>query len=93
MKFYKSRCYYCGGQLHKRNWTRDHIIPQSKGGRNDFDNIVEACAPCNVMKADLDLEEFRVVFFGAHIGPFHGEAARTSLSPEPTRPEAGPTRS
>ena len=85
MKFYKTRCYYCGDRLHKRNWTRDHVIPRSKGGEDCFENIVEACAPCNVMKADLDVEEFRIVLFGAHIRPFHGESIKVSAGPTGTR--------
>lgn len=73
MKIYASRCYYCGGQLNSKNWTCDHKTPVIAGGLNSFENIVEACQPCNSLKADLFVEEFRIVFFGAHIKPFHGE--------------------
>lgn len=36
----------------------DHIIPHSRGGRNDATNIVVACAPCNCGRANHLLEEF-----------------------------------
>jgi 5-methylcytosine-specific restriction endonuclease McrA len=30
--------------------TFDHLIPRSKGGKTTWDNIVTACAPCNLRK-------------------------------------------
>ena len=40
-------CQYCGrgGDL-----TFDHVIPRSRGGRTTWENIVTACAPCNLKK-------------------------------------------
>ncbi len=40
-------CQYCGaaGEL-----TFDHVIPRSRGGRTTWENIVTACAPCNLAK-------------------------------------------
>jgi 5-methylcytosine-specific restriction endonuclease McrA len=40
-------CQYCGAQ---RELTFDHIIPRSRGGRTTWENIVTACAPCNLKK-------------------------------------------
>jgi 5-methylcytosine-specific restriction endonuclease McrA len=42
-------CQYCGSRA---NLTVDHVIPRSKGGSSDWDNIVASCAPCNRRKAD-----------------------------------------
>jgi len=42
-------CQYCGS---KGNLTVDHVIPRSKGGTSDWDNIVASCAPCNRRKGD-----------------------------------------
>jgi len=50
-------CVYCGQGLRK-NLTLDHVIPQSKGGDNTWENLVTACKSCNSLKADLSLEEF-----------------------------------
>jgi 5-methylcytosine-specific restriction endonuclease McrA len=48
------RCQYCGrhrAQLRGREFlTRDHIIPMSRGGSNDWRNVVTACSPCNNRK-------------------------------------------
>ena len=46
----KDRCVYCDRV--SKNLTKDHVVPKSKGGRNDPTNIVWACRPCNLSKAD-----------------------------------------
>jgi 5-methylcytosine-specific restriction endonuclease McrA len=49
------RCVYCGtsgGRL-----TLDHIVPRSKGGESIWENVVTACAPCNLRKGDRTLEQ------------------------------------
>ena len=37
--------------------TYDHLLPHSRGGSNDLDNMVIACQPCNCGRAQLTLEE------------------------------------
>ena len=49
------RCVYCGtsgGRL-----TLDHVVPRSKGGESVWENVVTACAPCNLRKGDRSLEQ------------------------------------
>lgn len=48
-------CVYCGSNKHL---TLDHVVPQSKGGRDSWDNLVTACRTCNAEKRDLTLEEY-----------------------------------
>lgn len=36
----------------------DHIIPRSKGGSNDLDNLGFTCVDANLSKRDLSLEQF-----------------------------------
>jgi 5-methylcytosine-specific restriction endonuclease McrA len=43
-------CMYCGLQLHRQALTRDHVLPLSKGGRDNWVNVVSACVACNVRK-------------------------------------------
>ena len=50
-------CVYCG-KGERKNLTLDHVIPQSKGGPNTWDNLVTACKKCNNEKASLTLEEY-----------------------------------
>lgn len=40
-------CQYCG--KHK-DLTLDHLIPRSKGGKSNWDNLVTACKRCNALK-------------------------------------------
>lgn len=60
---FNNRCAYCGKTLGDREWecTFDHIVPKSKGGTREENNINPACFGCNQMKKDLSLEEFRQV--------------------------------
>jgi 5-methylcytosine-specific restriction endonuclease McrA len=53
------RCIYCGlglgetrkGQrLHKSDFTIDHIVPRSRGGRNTWGNTASSCRWCNNRK-------------------------------------------
>lgn len=50
------RCQYCGrgrGELgYRESLTRDHIVPISRGGGNDWRNVVTACSRCNLEKGD-----------------------------------------
>ena len=41
------QCQYCGG---KDDLTFDHLLPRSRGGQTRWDNVVTACAPCNLSK-------------------------------------------
>ena len=40
-------CQYCGAD---EDLTFDHVIPRSRGGKTTWDNVVTACAPCNLLK-------------------------------------------
>ena len=40
-------CQYCNDT---RDLTFDHLIPRSRGGRTTWDNVVAACAVCNLKK-------------------------------------------
>ena len=39
-------CAYCGSRA--KPITMDHVIPRSRGGKNDFDNCVACCRACNL---------------------------------------------
>ena len=50
------RCQYCGrsaAELKPREaLTRDHLIPISRGGTNEWTNVVTACSTCNTRKSN-----------------------------------------
>jgi 5-methylcytosine-specific restriction endonuclease McrA len=49
------QCQYCGRQgsdlKPRESLTRDHVIPMSRGGLNEWTNVVTACSSCNTRKA------------------------------------------
>jgi hypothetical protein len=50
-------CVYCGSN-DKKSLTLDHVIPQSKGGLDSWENLVTACKKCNNEKDSLTIEEW-----------------------------------
>lgn len=42
-------CQYCGSGT---RLTLDHVVPRSRGGGSTWENVVTACAPCNLRKGD-----------------------------------------
>lgn len=47
------RCQYCGSAAE----NIDHVIPRSRGGLHEWENVVAACRPCNARKEDRFLHE------------------------------------
>ena len=45
-------CQYCGS---KGDLTFDHVVPRSRGGVTSWENVVAACSPCNLRKANRSL--------------------------------------
>ena len=52
------KCYYCRIALRCDEATYDHIIPQSKGGSEHYDNFVVACDKCNKKRGTIDFGIF-----------------------------------
>ena len=48
-------CQYCSSQPPKVALEIDHIIPVSKNGSNEIDNLITACFDCNRGKSDTEL--------------------------------------
>lgn len=45
-------CQYCDTQFNKSELTLDHVLPISRGGKTNWENIVSACGPCNSAKGN-----------------------------------------
>ena len=52
-------CWYCGEELPDKGWHADHFIPKRRGGPDDIDNMVPACAPCNLFKRTYSINGLR----------------------------------
>ena len=53
-------CAYCGGRFAERELQCEHIVPESRGGKATWMNLVAACGPCNSRKADRTPEQARM---------------------------------
>lgn len=50
-------CLYCSRSFPAAQLTRDHIVPTSRGGKDEWKNVVAVCRRCNQHKANYLLEE------------------------------------
>jgi 5-methylcytosine-specific restriction endonuclease McrA len=51
----KYTCQYCGTQ--NGRMTLDHVVPRHNGGRHTWENLVTACANCNLRKGGRSLDQ------------------------------------
>lgn len=56
----KGKCQYCGIEVPLKDYQKDHVVPQSQGGKTTWDNIVCSCPPCNQKKANRTPREARM---------------------------------
>lgn len=50
-------CQYCGKPLKSHEITLDHIVPKSRGGESNWENLATCCPRCNVKKGSQLPEE------------------------------------
>ena len=53
-------CQYCGVEFRFEELTIDHVIPLSRGGRDQWSNVVAACKDCNRRKGNHLPDEIRM---------------------------------
>jgi diadenosine tetraphosphate (Ap4A) HIT family hydrolase len=61
LKRARFRCELCGVPADVRALEVDHIVPRSRGGKDDPDNLQALCYGCNATKRDRDATDFRGV--------------------------------
>lgn len=54
-------CQYCGHHFATQDLTFDHFIPRSRGGLTKWNNVVTACARCNLRKGDRLAREVKMM--------------------------------
>ena len=64
------QCQYCGVS---KDLTFDHVIPRAQGGRTTWENVVTACAPCNLKKGGRTPKQANM--------PLHVQPIRPTRSP------------
>jgi 5-methylcytosine-specific restriction endonuclease McrA len=63
------RCQYCGAKLPANELTFDHVIPRSRSGQSSWENIVSACGPDNMKKANRTPSEAHMKLLRAPYRP------------------------
>lgn len=53
-------CGYCGIRLHG-HYQIEHVLPLTRGGSNDIDNLLLTCPRCNTSKRDRTFSEWKAV--------------------------------
>jgi len=53
----RHQCVYCGSI---KDLTLDHVMPKSRGGGNDWTNLVTSCFKCNLKKGNKTPEEAKM---------------------------------
>jgi hypothetical protein len=66
-------CLYCGQRMPTRGLSRDHILPLSMGGRDNWNNVVSACKRCNNRKAGRTPEQAGMELLAVPFTPTHAE--------------------
>lgn len=62
------RCQYCNAKTGPK-FTLEHVVPKSKNGRKNWENIVVSCEKCNFKKADMSLEQANMKLLSKPVAP------------------------
>jgi 5-methylcytosine-specific restriction endonuclease McrA len=72
-------CVYCGRKVSLANFTFDHVIPQSKGGKTTWNNVVVCCMRCNNKKGNKTPAQARMFPIKKPCAPRLDKAAPANL--------------
>lgn len=65
----ENRCQYCGHRFPTHQLSLDHVVPRSRGGQTNWENIVCACLRCNVRKGGRTPHEASMRLFKRPVKP------------------------
>lgn len=58
---YQNKCAYCGCFIdNHKSMNVDHVLPISKNGSHDIENLLPSCSSCNFIKGGRDLSFLRI---------------------------------
>lgn len=55
-------CQYCGEPFEDDELSIDHVLPRSKGGKNEWTNLVTSCNTCNWAKGSKIIKPLRMPY-------------------------------
>ena len=74
-------CQYCGA---KGDLTFDHVVPRARGGVTAWENVVAACASCNLKKGSRSLKQVGFTLRRPRGAPARRSCATSGASFPPT---------
>lgn len=75
----KNHCQYCGKRFPTSELSLDHVVPRSMGGGASWENIVCACAKCNVKKGGRTPKQAHMRLIKKPIKPRHSPLVHVHL--------------
>lgn len=81
------RCQYCGRKHNPFELTLDHIVPRSKGGSTEPENLCASCMECNQRKGDRTPEGARMPLLATPSALYYGLEKATLRNAAESRPE------
>jgi 5-methylcytosine-specific restriction endonuclease McrA len=75
-----NRCQYCGRKFATSELSLDHVVPRSRGGGANWENIVCACLKCNVRKGGRTPREAGMKLFREPVEPKTSPSLSLKLS-------------
>jgi len=75
----KNRCQYCGKRFATSELSLDHVVPRTLGGKTIWENIVCACAACNVKKGGRLPEQAGMKLIQKPVKPRHNPLVHVHL--------------
>ncbi len=76
----QNMCLYCGNRFPEVQLSRDHVVPLSKGGKDEWTNVVTACKRCNARKGNHVPDECGLELLALPYRPNHAEYLALSHS-------------
>lgn len=77
------KCQYCGVKFPISKLSIDHVLPRSRGGKDEWENMATACVPCNMKKDNKTPKEAGMNLLREPKKPSDGKIIRTK-SDHPT---------
>jgi len=74
------RCQYCGKNYPTSQLSLDHVLPRSRGGETNWENIVCSCVRCNTKKGGRTPQEARMKLMRPPTRPKHSPLLAGKLS-------------
>jgi hypothetical protein len=78
----KNRCQYCGKRYSTSELSLDHVIPRTMGGKSVWENVVCACADCNVKKGGRMPQQAGLALVRKPVKPRHNPLIHVHLGQE-----------